>query len=190
MSNLVSLLDAASLLRSGKVGIIPTDTVYGIVASAHNPDAVARMFEAKPREQKPGTVIGASVEQFVELGLKERYMKPVAHYWPAPLSVVVPCTYGTLDYLHMGRGSLAVRVPDDALLREALDISGPLMTSSANAPGEPTATSIAEAIEYFGDQVDFYVDGGELKNRAPSTIVSVEDDAVAVLRQGSFRIED
>lgn len=189
MPNFVSLTAAANLLQEGKIGIIPTDTVYGIVASAHNPVAVRRMFEAKPREQKPGTVIAASVEQLVALGLKERYMKPVAHYWPAPLSVVIPCTYGTLNYLHMGRGSLAVRIPDDTTLREALTISGPLMTSSANAPSEPTATTITEAVSYFGDSVDFYVDGGTVAGRAPSTIVSIEDDEVVVLRQGSLKVK-
>lgn len=186
MSRRVSLEEAAKLLAKGAVGVIPTDTVYGIVASAQDPLAVARLFIVKHREHKPGTIIGASVQQFVDLGLRERYIKPIAAHWPAPFSVVIPCTYGTLDYLHLGKGSLAVRIPADDLLCEALEISGPLMTSSANTPGKPTATTIEEAEAYFGDTVDFYVDGGPITDHKPSTIIAVIDDDIVTLRKGEY----
>ena len=61
-------------------------------------------------------------------------------------------------YLRQRRESLAVRIPDDETLRQLLSQTGPLMTTSANAPGEPTATTIASARNYFGSTVDFYVD--------------------------------
>jgi L-threonylcarbamoyladenylate synthase len=176
-------------LASGQVGVLPTDTLYGLVCAAHNPEAVARLYALKSREQKPGTVIAASLEQLQELGLKRRYLTAVEQYWPASLSVIIPC--GTeLSYLHQGKWSLAVRIPDSPNLRAFLQKTGPLLTSSANAPGQPPALTIAQAQEYFGDNVDFYVDGGDLSGRAPSTIIRILDDAIEIVRPGAVTIDE
>ena len=187
---MVSLDDAVTALQQPEsVGIIPTDTVYGLVARAVDPKAVKRLYDLKGREGKPGTIIGASIDQLSHLGIKARYLKAVADYWPGPISIVIPCG-PELVYLHEGVGSLAVRLPDDDQLAALLEQTGPLLTSSANHPGEPVANTIAEAQEYFGDQVDFYVDGGDLSERQPSTIVRVVDDAIEVLRQGAVEIKN
>jgi len=180
---------AALLLQAGNVGVIPTDTVYGLVARAADKEAVARLYGLKNREGKPGTIIAATIDQFAHLGIKARYLRAVAEYWPGAISIVIPCG-PELEYLHEGVGSLAVRVPDDEQLQVLLEQTGPLLTSSANHPGEDTATTIAQAQNYFGDSVDFYVDGGDLSNRQPSTIVRVVDDAIEVLRQGAVVIEN
>jgi L-threonylcarbamoyladenylate synthase len=176
-------------LQTGAVGVLPTDTVYGLVCSARNREALDRLFIVKPREAKPGTVIAASVEQLVELGLHKRYLTAVAQYWPAPLSVVIPCGQ-ELDHVHRGLNSIAVRIPADEALNRLLIETGPLMTTSANMPGEATAQTIAEAKQYFGDAVDFYVDGGDLSNRPPSTIIRVVDDAIEILRAGAVTIDE
>ena len=63
-----------------------------------------------------------------------------------------------------------------------------MLTSSANTPGLPPADNIAQAKEYFGDRVDFYVDGGDYSGRQPSTLIQVIDDTVEVLRHGSGKI--
>ncbi len=62
------------------------------------------------------------------------------------------------------------------------------MTTSANKPGEPGAVNVAEAQYYFQDRVDFYVDGGDLLGRAPSTIIRVTDDGIEVIREGAVKI--
>lgn len=175
------------LIKSGKVGVIPTDTVYGLVCAAANLEAVKRLYSLKNREQKPGTVIAASIEQLVELGIKARYLKAVAHYWPNSISVEVP---HSLAYLHQGTGRQAFRITADKKLSALLTKAGPLLTTSANQPGEPTATTIQEAEEYFGDKVDFYVDGGDLSSREASTLIRILDDAVEVLRQGGVKINE
>ncbi|MBC7708074.1 threonylcarbamoyl-AMP synthase [Polaromonas sp.] len=180
--------NASSLSRPGVVGVIPTDTVYGVVARATDPTAVARLYQLKHRENKPGTVIAASIEQLVELGIKRRYLTAVSQYWPGAVSVVVPCD-PCLDYLHQGKLGLAVRLPDDPQLQALLLETGPLLTSSANHPGEPTANTVAEAKAYFGDQVDFYIDGGDLSHQLPSTVLRIVDDAVEVLRPGAVSID-
>lgn len=171
------------------VGVIPTDTVYGLVAHASDKVAVKRLYDLKLREGKPGTIIAASVEQLVEIGLKARYLKAVAQFWPGAVSVIIPCG-PELEYLHEGTNGLAVRIPADEDLRDFLKETGPLLTSSANHPGEPTASTVAEAKQYFTDKVDFYIDGGDLSDHKPSTIVRIVDDAIEVVRQGAVNITE
>lgn len=175
-------------LKAGAIGVLPTDTVYGVVAQAANHDAVARLYQLKRRENKPGTVIAASVDQLVELGFKRRYLTAVEQYWPGAISVVIPCM--ELTHLHIGKYSVAVRVPDDAALRALLEQTGPLLTSSANQPGEPPAETIEQARAYFGDDVAFYEDGGDLSGRLPSTVVRVVDDVIEVLRHGAVSVTE
>lgn len=184
------MLDSAAtqLLIEGAIGVIPTDTVYGVVARAHDPQAVTRLYKLKEREGKPGTLIAASLQQLEELGLKHRYLKAVEQYWPGAVSVVIPCG-PELTYLHQGKFSLAVRIPDNSEIRALLEQTGPLLTSSANHPGEPTSVTVQQARDYFADGVDFYVDGGDLSNRPPSTVIRIVDDAIEVLRQGAGTIE-
>lgn len=177
------------LLKDSAVGVLPTDTVYGLVCSASDQNAVERMFNVKIRTNQPGTILAASVEQLSALGIKLRYLKAVEHYWPNPLSIIIPCG-PELGYLHMGKDSLAVRIPADEAVWALLAETGPLMTTSANHPGAQVANDIAEAQVYFGDSVDFYVDGGTLGHRPPSTIIRVVDDAIEILRQGAVQIDE
>jgi L-threonylcarbamoyladenylate synthase len=65
-----------------------------------------------------------------------------------------------------------------------------LVTSSANQPGEPPAETLAAAHRYFGEDVDFYLEGGDLSGRQPSTIIRVIDDAIEVLREGAVKISE
>lgn len=176
------------LKAPGSVGVIPTDTLYGLVARAVDAAAVARLYSLKKRDQKPGTVVAANIDQLVELGIPRRYIVPVANYWPNPISIVVP-TVPSLSYLDLGKFSLAVRIPADEELRKVLMQTGPLLTSSANHAGEAPAQNIADAKNYFGDQVDFYVDGGQMEGQA-STVIRIVDDAVEVLREGKIKISE
>ncbi|HEX8182857.1 MAG TPA: L-threonylcarbamoyladenylate synthase [Candidatus Saccharimonadales bacterium] len=186
---LFSISDSAvaQQLISGAVGVLPTDTVYGIVCRADDPIAVARLYELKHREHKPGTVIAADVDQLVELGLKRRYLTPVMQYWPGAVSVVIP-SWHELEYLHQGVQSLAVRIPAIPSIQDLLRQTGPLLTSSANHPGQPPAVNVPQAQDYFGTTVDFYVDGGDVSANKPSTIIRIVDDAVEVLRSGAVTI--
>ena len=178
------------LLQPGAVGVIPTDTVYGVVARAEDRQAVERLYALKHREGKPGTLIAANLEQLEQLGLKHRYLTAVENFWPGALSVIIPCADPNLAYLHQGKMSLAVRIPNKPDLYELLLKSGPLLTSSANHPSEPPATTIKEAQDYFGDEVDDYCDGGDFSDHAPSTIIRIVDDAIEIIRQGAVKISE
>jgi L-threonylcarbamoyladenylate synthase len=188
---MTSIFSAISeqIMVPGAVGILPTDTVYGLVARAADQAAVSRLYELKKRDAKPGTLIAASIDQLVELGIKYRYLKAVEQFWPGAVSVVVPSADPNLAFLHLGKQSLAVRIPGDSALRNLLVASGPLLTSSANPPSEPTAATVQEAKNYFGDRVDFYIDGGDLSSHEPSTIIRVVDDAIEVIRAGAVEIK-
>lgn len=179
----------AAMVAQGKIGIFPTDTVYGLVCSARDEVACARLYAAKRRDTKPGTVLASSIDQLVALGIKRPYLKASEDFWNHAISVVIPC--GTaLAYLHLGRGSLAARIPRSQELREALEASGPLLTTSANLPGESTAKTIEEAHAVFGGSVDFYIDGGYMGEHKPSTVIRIVDDAIEVLREGAVELDD
>jgi L-threonylcarbamoyladenylate synthase len=179
--------ELVGLLSNGAVGIIPTDTVYGLVCVASDEQVVERLYAIKGRNQKPGTIIAAETQQLVDLGVHARYLKAVEHFWPGPISVIVPANLG---YLNQGAIGLAMRIPANEPLRELLGQTGALQTTSANAPGEATATTVGAARAYFGDAVDFYVDGGDLSGHPPSTVIRVVDDAIEVVREGAIKINE
>ncbi len=180
--------EIATKILAGAVAVLPTDTVYGLVCSASNPTAIARLYGLKDRHQKPGTVVAASVEQLVDLGIPLKYLRAVEQYWPNPISIEMPVGK-LLSEIHQGKGRFAVRVPSHKSFRELLEQTGPLVTTSANHPGEPVALNMAQAQEYFGDRVDFYIDGGDLSHNKPSTIIRIVDDAVEVVREGAVLID-
>lgn len=185
---MLSIDETVKLLKEGAVGVLPTDTLYGLACSAAQPLAINRLYSLKQRERKPGTVIAASIDQLVGLGVPRRYLTAVAQFWPNPISVVIPISQ--LADLHAGQGSVAFRIPKDDQLTQFLQQTGPLLTSSANHPGEEPANTIDEARKYFGDKVDFYVDGGDLSGSKPSTVIRMVDDAVEVLREGALKVTE
>jgi L-threonylcarbamoyladenylate synthase len=176
------------IICNGGVGVLPTDTLYGLVCRASDRLAVERMYGLKNRDKKPGTLIAADIDQLVTLGLKKRYLTSASQFWPGPVSVIVPTDNHNLDYLDQGIGTLAVRVVSDKKVAELLRLTGPLITSSANRPGEEPAHVIPDAQDYFGNSIDFYVDGGNFSNRKPSTLIRVLDDEIDILRHGAGSI--
>lgn len=181
-----TLDEAITILLGGGVGVMPTDTVYGLVARALDADAVSRMYSLKDRERKPGTLIAASVGQLLELGVSQEDIDKVSQWWPNPLSAVL-VMHGN-EYLHQGVGDIAMRVVKDESIQAMLEKTGPLITSSANLPGQPESRNIDQAYTYFGNGIDFYVDGGVIADTIPSTIIRPDNEGITVLRQGSIHI--
>ena len=171
-------------IKRGAVGVLPTDTVYGLSASAINPEATKKLYTLKNRERKPGTVIAASCEQLIRLGVDKKYVDNAKAFWPNPISIILPVG-AQLDYLSQGLGSIAFRVVADVPMRRLLEKTGPLLTSSANDPGAPPATTIQMAKDYFKDKVAYYLDGG-IKSNNPSTIIQISNTGVKIIRQGVF----
>lgn len=168
------------VLQNDGVGVLLTDTVYGIVGRAASPTAASRVMEAKGRKYKPGTLIAANIQQLIDLGLPEDHIKLCQHFWPGPVSIVIPAG-PELGYIHLGKNSLVVRIPDKPELVTLLEAVGPLLTTSANLPDEPMVNNIDEAQKLFGRRLNFYVDGGQLPAPVASTIISID---IQILRQG------
>lgn len=178
---------ADHLHEHGEIAVIPTDTVYGVVARAADPRAVARLYKLKHREGKPGTLVAANIQQLIDIGIDSYHLATVKALWPGAVSVITPCDQ-QLSYIHQGVNSLAIRIPVDTRLLKLLEQTGPLLTSSANQPGEPPATTAAEAKGYFGDQVDWYEDGGVV-NREPSTVVRIVGRSIEIIRPGAVKFD-
>ncbi|HSX31476.1 MAG TPA: L-threonylcarbamoyladenylate synthase [Candidatus Saccharimonadales bacterium] len=172
------------IILAGGVGVLLTDTVYGLVGSANIPEAATRVIDAKGRKYKPGTLIAANTQQLIDLGIQAEHVKAAEQFWPGPVTVVLPTKPG-LEYLNMGLGSLAVRVPSHGEVVHLLKKVGALLTTSANRPNEPMVTSIEEAQDIFGNRLNFYVDGGRLDQPLASTIIRVKFE---LLRQGAAQI--
>lgn len=167
----------AEQIRDGKIAVIPTDTLYGIVAGVHHKESVEKVYKIKKRSpEKACIVLLPTVEAIEEFGVDIRPIQgKIDAYWPGPNSLVVSGVDERWNYISRGLGSLAFRVPADKVLRGFLRISGPVIAPSANPEGMPTAKNIPEAQGYFGDDVDIYIDGGELNN-PPSRLIKISPD--------------
>ena len=181
----------AAILRRGGVGILPTDTIYGIVGSALRKEAVERIYVLRKRNpDKPFIILIASKGDIAQFGvrLSSRAEKILERLWPGKVSVILPCNSKKFFYLHRGTKQLAFRLPDSRELRALLAKTGPLVAPSANIEGVPPALTIADARKYFGKTVDFYVSGGKLVS-PPSTLVSLEGRRLVILRKGAVEVE-
>lgn len=167
--NTIDLDMAADRLKTGQIGVIRTDTLYGVVAAAHDVAAVERVYQVKGRTpSKSPIVLIASTAQLIDQ-YKPDVIAYIGDLWPGKNSIILPSPHGP-EWLTRGNASIAYRVPADETLRMFLEKTGPLIAPSANPEGSPPACTIAEAWSYFGAMVDFYVDGGEVTNDTPSTL--------------------
>jgi len=165
-------------IHLGQVGVIPTDTLYGLVGTAMVPETVTRIYELKKRNpEKPLIVLVSGIEDLEQFGVvvSDALYSQLEHHWPGPVSIILPTIDDTFSYLERGSGGIAFRVPNDGELLSLLKATGPLVAPSANPEGLPPATTIEEAKDYFGSDIMFYLDGGK-KDGLPSTIISIDEE--------------
>lgn len=179
------------LLKNGKVGVMPTDTIYGIVGSALNPEAVENIYKLRSRTSgKPMIILISGLDDlnYLNIELTKEEKNFLKNNWPNPLSVVLSCPSEKFKYLHRGKKSLAFRMPDNEKLLGILKQTGPLVAPSANFEKEKPSETVSETKKYFGENIAFYVDGGILKSK-PSTIVRLYKDGTRIiLREGGFPV--
>jgi L-threonylcarbamoyladenylate synthase len=169
--------EVISILNNGGIGIIGTDTLYGIVARANDASAVERLYTVRKRDpNKACIVLIADPGQIWDKEEAEKRKDILEEHWPGPVSIILPASEKSPFHVHRGVGSIAFRVPADDNLRQLLFATGPLVAPSANPEGEIPADSVHQAIRYFGEMVDFYVDSGVCQNVSPSRLIRVEPD--------------
>jgi len=179
--------EAARVLARDGLVVFPTESVYGIGADARSATAVARLVAVRGREPGKPILVLVSDPSMVERVASEippAARRLMARLWPGPLTIVLPARPGLPEPLTAGTGTIGVRLPGHATARALVAALGrPLTAPSANPAGRAPATTIDDAVAYFGDRVDAYVDGGTLAGGA-STVVAVDGEAVRVVRQG------
>lgn len=153
--------DIVERLKRGEVGVMPTDTIYGIVALVRFRESIERIYNLKRRHSgKPFIVLISDVSQLPLLGIytTSKQLKAAESQWPGPVSVILPSPEPALLYLHRGLDSLAVRLPKPAWLREIVKQTGPMAATSANLSGQPTQDNMRE-IKRQLPGLDFYLEG-------------------------------
>lgn len=179
-----------NLLGHGGVAVIPTDTIYGISASTHYPEAIERIYTIRRRNsKKPFIVLINSITdlKFFGVRLNPKIQNFLRRYWPGEVSVILRTPKKKWGYLHRGTGVIAFRVPRDRTLRNLLKETGPLVTTSVNPEGKEPAKNIREAQAYFGTNIDCYVDRGRLDDM-PSTLVRYTGKQPKIIRQGRIAV--
>jgi len=178
--------DLAKILKEGGVVVMPTDTIYGIVGSALNKNTVERIYQLRKRNpEKPCIILISSMEELPKFSiyLTDKQEAELLNLWPGPISVILDCKEESLGYLHRGTNTLAFRVPEKENLIELLKKTGPLVAPSANIEGMLPSHNIEEAKIYFGEAIDFYMDGGNVDARSSKVVRLGSDGALAVLRE-------
>jgi L-threonylcarbamoyladenylate synthase len=178
---------AAEILVSGGVGIIPTDTVYGLAALAVNEGAVERLLEIKERPAgKPPPVQISKVADADRLAFADEpdAIALMEKFWPGPLTLVLRRREG-IDLPFQERESLALRMPDSAFCLELIETAGFLVVPSANRSGEPPPVSVEEVAREIVGLADFIVDGGACRGGVESTVVDLTG-GLRVLREGAI----
>ena len=164
-----------TLLTSGGIAVIRTDTLYGIVASAANEAAVERVYAIKHRDPQKSCIILVDEPSSAYSHADELELDIRDHH-EVPTSFLIDGS-GAPEWLLRQNDELAYRVPASADLRALLKKTGPLIAPSANPEGMPPAMTIAEAWQYFGESVDMYVDGGEVPaGTPPSRLLRIYPD--------------
>lgn len=161
------------ILKNGGIGVMPTDTIYGLVGSVFSKKTVERIYKIKKRNKKKKLIVLiSSISNLKKFGIqypnKLEYVSMLKKIWPGKVSVIL--------------GDTAFRLPAKKSLIEIIKKTGPLVAPSANPEGRKPAKNIIEAKKYFGDKVDFYLSGGMIKGK-PSALIKIDKNGkIKILR--------
>jgi L-threonylcarbamoyladenylate synthase len=185
--------EAAAAALAGELVVFPTDTVYGIGTRPDDPDATARLFEAKrrPGELTLPVLVPTRAAARAVAAFDERAERIALGTWPGPLTLVLPRTARSAGWSLGGdRDTIGVRIPSHPLALTVLAASGPLAVTSANRSGSPPATTCDELEEAFGDRVRVYLCTEEPLVGVASTVVDLTGEEPVVLRAGAVPAEE
>lgn len=179
------------VINNGELAIIPTDTVYGIVADATNYDAVKKVFLAKKRDfNKPLIIMVSSLDmlnQYIE-NINDIEKKLIDKYWPGKMTILLKKNNKIPNIVTANGELVGVRYPnDEELIKIMNEVNKPLISTSANIAGDDTITNIDMIEKELYEHISYIYDGGIIENN-PSTLVKVDNSDVIILRKGDLDI--
>ncbi len=185
---------AKEVLLENELIALPTETVYGLAGNAFSETAIKKIFELKKRPFYNPLIVhlkSASSIYDVALDIPESALLLADKFWPGPLTLVLKKQEHISDLITAGKKTVAVRVPSHPLalaLLETLDF--PLVAPSANPFGSISPTNAKHVFNYFGDELEVILDGGECEKGLESTIIGFENDQPVLYRRGSITTEE
>jgi L-threonylcarbamoyladenylate synthase len=187
---------AVELLRKGELVALPTETVYGLAATALNPITVAKIFEAKERPRFDPLIVHLPnrdrLTRIAELpaGDRQLILKLVDKFWPGPFTIVLPKRDIVPDIVTAGLDTVAVRVSAHRVFAEIVgELDEPLAAPSANRFGRVSPTTAQHVLDELNGRIPLIVDAGPTEHGIESTIVAIRDSKIAVLRRGPITHE-
>ena len=185
---------AAELIAAGGLVAVPTETVYGLAGDGTDVQAVERIYEVKGRpEVKPLSLMVPGQEAM------ERYCEDVPpqakllaeRFWPGPLTIILKSRPLVPEIVRAGGETVGLRCPDHPDTLAMLRACGvPLAAPSANPSGAPSPKTAQDVLGYFDGQIEGVIDGGECGLGRESTIISLAQRPLRILRQGALPAED
>jgi len=187
------LKEAARLLRENEAVAFPTETVYGLGANAMDDEAIAKIFAAKGRPSDNPLIVHIGTKSQLDGIVRE--IPPVAeklmeHFWPGPLTIILPRKEGISERVTAGLNTVGVRMPDHpvalALIEEA---NVPVAAPSANRSGRPSPTLASHVYEDLNGKIAGIVDGGATGVGVESTVIDCTSEVPTILRPGGITKE-
>lgn len=195
IANNQSIAECAQTIRDGEVIAIPTETVYGLAANALDDAAVEKIFKAKDRPSfNPLIVHVADVSQAEDLVEFNDTARIVADaFWPGALTIILPQkeNNGISELVSAGLPTLAVRIPSHKVTRQLLkETKVPVAAPSANASGEPSATTPNHVAQSLGDKINIILSAGACDVGLESTVLDLSGKTPTILRPGAITQKD
>jgi L-threonylcarbamoyladenylate synthase len=190
---LISLSEAAARIQAGELVAFPTETVYGLGANALDAQAVTKIFELKGRPPSSPLIVHASSIEMARTLVTEWPAEAEAlalRYWPGPLTLVLPKSPAIPDIVTAGLPTVGIRVPNHPVALALIDAAcRPIAAPSANRFTGLSPTTARHVEEAFGDAVPV-LDGGPSEVGIESTVVSILQGKLTLLRPGMIAFED
>lgn len=191
--NKLNIQDAINCIKSGGVGVFPTDTVFGIGCRMDNEESVKRVFDIKKRAYDNALLVLVDSVQMATSYVKipqDVRKKLVDVYWPGGLTIFFTCRENKVPaVVNAGTSILAIRWPKQTMIERIIQSVGvPIIATSANISGEDTPYSLSEVSKNIIAQVDFVLDG-ECTYKKESTIIDTTVKPWNIVRSGAVNIE-
>lgn len=188
-----SFQEAAKILQQGGLVAFPTETVYGLGGNALDKEAAKKIYAAKGRPSDNPLIVHISQKEALLVlaeNVPEQAWILAEHFWPGPLTMVLPKSkkvpYGTTG----GLETVAVRMPNHPVALRLIQESGIYIAApSANISGRPSATEAGHVIEDFEGRIDMILDGGMVEVGIESTVLDLTEEVPVILRPGCITKE-